>query len=237
MLAQKILTKLQNLFLKIRLFFYRHLELPAQIGRERSMYLDILRSFKGRSLKIFEWGSGYSTIYYSKWLKCHGFSFLWHALDNHGDWVNRVRERVNKHQLPDHVKIHLKEFPPFWEKPGWDWNKIPPPAGVFSPKLQAEQDYINYPISLGEKFDIIFIDARFRRHCLKTALTMVKEDGVVIMHDAQKTHYHQGTETFAFNKFYVTGSWYPFQHKPNQVWVGSKTNKEVFNLIRRYESL
>jgi hypothetical protein len=232
----EVLTKSQNLFFKMHLFYYRHLGLPAQIGRERSMYLDIFRSFKGRSLKIFEWGSGYSTVYYSKWLRDHGFDFQWQALDNNVGWVDCVRKMISKEQLADRAKVNLKEFVPFWEKPNWDWKKLPPAPGAFSPQTQVEQDYINFPISLGEKFDIIFIDARFRRRCLKTALMAIKDDGVVVMHDAQKAHYHQGTEEFALNKFYTTGSWYPFQDKLNQVWVGAKENKTIFDLLRQYES-
>lgn len=235
-LVEKILVKIQNIIFKVRLWVNAYFGLPAQTSEERKIFCEILSSLRGGKLRVFEWGCGYSTIYYAKLLKCMGVDFIWHAVDNHGGWCVRVREMAKRSRLDDTVTVHLKEFPPFWEKQGWDWKALPPRCGVFTPKLPEEKEYIDLPRTLGEKFDLIFIDARFRRHCLKTAFDMIKNDGVVVMHDAQKPHYHLGTEVFRLKKFYVTGAWYPLQKIPNQMWVGSKSNNNIFELLKKFEA-
>jgi len=47
-----------------------------------------------------------------------------------------------------------------------------------------------------EKFDMIFVDGRNRVSCLRKALDLVKDDGVVILHDAEREEYRQGIELF-----------------------------------------
>ena len=46
------------------------------------------------------------------------------------------------------------------------------------------------------KFDLIFVDGRRRVDCLRTALKLIRDDGVVILHDAERNEYNEGIELF-----------------------------------------
>jgi len=225
--------KLQSLYFKGKLLINSILGLPAQTREEIQLFKAVFDSFiKNKGIKVFEWGSGFSTIYYAEYLRKKGAEFEWHSIDNNRAWHEKVKSKVNKKGLQPYVQLYLKEFIPFWEKPGW--GPIPPPCGVFSPKSENEKAYVDFPRLLNDKFDIVIIDARFRRHCIQTAKKAVLQGGIVIMHDAQKAHYHVGLDNFQYSKFFHSGSWYPFQKIPNTVWIGSVGNSKIFDALKRF---
>ena len=51
-----------------------------------------------------------------------------------------------------------------------------------------------YPYSQGrfDEYDLIFIDGRERAKCLHLAHDLLSEDGIVVLHDAQRQRYMQG---------------------------------------------
>jgi len=44
-------------------------------------------------------------------------------------------------------------------------------------------DYIHFPKQLDKKFDLILVDGRARVHCAKQALTLLKPNGSILIHD------------------------------------------------------
>ena len=228
---KKVVIKIQALYFKCILFRNSIFGLPTQTEKEVLLFKKALNVSKSEKLEIFEWGSGFSTTYYAEYLTKKGRDFEWHSIDNNRTWHEKVKSKINKKGLQSFVRLYLKEFPPFWEKPGWS---VPPPCGVFVPKSEDEKAYINYPISLNDKFDIVIVDARFRRHCIQTARKVVKQGGIVILHDAQKLHYQIGLDSFEYRTFLDTGSWYPFQELTNKVWIGSLENNEIFEALQSF---
>lgn len=228
----KVVRKIQALYFKGKTSINGILGLPIQTSEEIRIFKTVFDNFMDkRKIKIFEWGSGFSTIYYSEYLRKKGAAFEWHSIDNNKAWYEKVESKMKKKGLQPYVQLYLKEFMPFWEKPGWE--TIPPPCGIFSPKSENEKTYINFPLLLNDKFDIVIVDARFRRHCIQTAKEVLLPGGIVIMHDAQKAHYHIGLEDFQYSKFFHSGKWYPFQKIPNQVWAGSIENNKIFEALQR----
>lgn len=206
--------------------FNQFFGLPAQTRKEICLFKKIFDFVIAahESINIFEWGSGHSSIYYSKYFKKSKATFCWHSIDNNLGWHEKVKNMVRQEDLESVTELYIKEFPPFWKKPGW--GEIPPLCGKFAPRLDEEIAYTQFPIELGIKFNVVIIDARFRKRCLQTARRVLAEDGIVIMHDAQKLHYHEGTEQYPYHAFLPTGSWYPFQKPRNKVWVGSFVNEK-----------
>ena len=86
-------------------------------------------------------------------------------------------------------------------------------------------------VTINEKFDVMIIDARFRRHCLPVAKEVLASQGIIVLHDAQKPHYQIGVEKFPFQRFIDSGAWAPFQPIPNKVWVGVADNKKLFDSL------
>ena len=232
-MIQRIIGVLQGRYFALKMRFYGLLGLPAQNKMERQLFKEILESFKGKKIRIFEWGSGFSSIYFGRYLQKRGLPFEWHSIDNNKIWHEKVKAMAKGRDLDSQMTFYLEAFPPFWEKPGW--KTLPVESGAFAPQSDQERAYIDFPARLHDKFDIVFIDARFRRRCLQTARTVVAADGVVIMHDAQKAHYHPGMELFPFRTFISSGTWYPLQSLKNKVWVGSQTKGRVAQFTTSHE--
>ncbi len=210
------------------------LKLPAQTKKEQKIFNTIFDlALINRKLYVFEWGSGYSTLYYAHYLKNKGIDFEWHAIDNNRDWHEIVVKLVEKENFQSNIRLYLEEFKPFWEKPGW--GPVPPQCGEFAPSSDKEKIYIYYPLQLGKKFDVIIVDARFRKRCIQVAQKALQTDGIVVLHDAQKRHYHEGLESYPKQRFFDSGRWYPLQEEPNRIWIGSLINHPIFDKLKSYK--
>ena len=53
----------------------------------------------------------------------------------------------------------------------------------------VEQDY--YAPKACGKFGVIFVDGRWRNECLVTSLSLLREGGVVILHDSERDQYRK----------------------------------------------
>jgi hypothetical protein len=205
---------------------HRLLGLPAMTPREREIYKDILQSLSagGKKLDIFEYGSGFSTVYFAKFMTSKGINFDLNSVDNHAGWHEEVKRMIASEGLTQKVHLHLCHFEPFWEKPGWEWNKTPAP-GAFAPKLAVEEEYIQKPVALKKKFDVIVVDGRFRRRCLQLAKEALKDNGIVFLHDAQNEKYHGPLSDFAQGQFIDGGNYYPLERRTHTVWMSRQINK------------
>lgn len=230
-LQNKIIGILQGWYFSAKLYAYGRRGLPAQTPRERQLFETLfgLMAVNGR-LRVFEWGCGLSTTYYAGFLADRGIDFEWHALDNNRAWHEKVGQLVASRGLGNRVTLYLQEFAPFWEKP--DWGAVPPLCGAFAPKSESEKAYVELPVRLGRAFDVLIVDARFRRRCLTAARDAVKPDGLVVLHDAHKTHYQEGLDAYPFAAFIESGTWFPFQKEHNRVWVGSLTDHPVIGTLK-----
>lgn len=200
------------------------LKLPAMTSREIGIYKKCLLSQPpGEPLNIFEYGSGFSTIYFAKFLKKKEVAFHIYSVDNNPEWYGKIEQLIRKEGLNDVVTLYLHKFTPFWEKEEWD-RTVSPRCGQFAPKLEAEFEYINAPVTVGKKFSFISIDARFRRRCLEIVTECLTEKGTVFLHDAQKRWYHEPLSLYKCSKFIDGGRYYPFEKRNWKIWIGSLNN-------------
>ena len=91
--------------------------LPAQSLRDISIIKELLTKVQNEKIRVWEWGSGRSTIYYSKFLRNLGMKFEWHAAENSLVWSQTCDTKLSQAGLEQDVHIHCCEFPPFWELP------------------------------------------------------------------------------------------------------------------------
>jgi len=173
--------------------------LPGMTPLERKKMKAIFSLYKGKHLRVLEWGCGSSTIYYAKYLRSLGIDFEWYAIDNSKEWHSEVSKKIKQSKLDDNVKLFLFEFVPFWLKSNWKWG-IPSPKG-FGPEQDNENKYINFPKTLEKNFDIIIVDGRFRRRCLIEAKDLLAPNGYIVLHDAHNKHYHSPLSLYKYGKF------------------------------------
>lgn len=69
----------------------------------------------------------------------------------------------------------------------------------------GSEDYVTCPLAYGP-FDFILVDGRNRADCLALSSLMLKPDGVVMLHDAERQNYHSGFPYFSERQDLATGS-------------------------------
>lgn len=217
---QNILS-LESYIMKIHYW----LKKPYMTAKEVKILERILLNLSSNgSLNIFEYGSGYSTIYFTNFLSKHRIAYQWHSIDNNLAWHSKIKNLINTHNTSPQVFLHVKEFLPYWQKPDWIENNPAVDCSKFSPQNDNERHYIDFPSTLKTKFDLILIDGRFRRRCLSEAKNYLKPDGVVFVHDAIRRYYFSQHNTY--NHFaYIDGGKYFFMEKtPHQIWMGGNVD-------------
>ncbi len=204
---------------RVNAYLREKLVLPIQTSTDKKIFKQVFQQFAGKKVSVFEWGAGRSTVYYSRYLASIGAEFEWHAIDNSREWQEKVIQLVNRYQLNDRVHLHLAEFPAFWELPDWSWQERIPPRDICRPEVIK---YVEYPRRVaGERgFDVVIVDGRFRRRCLLVAPEVLAPGGLVLLHDAQREHYHRSLESYKFGRFFDVGS-LPGSKVRIKTWLGT----------------
>ena len=177
--------------------------MPEQSRTDIAIFKDILSKLDGDRLKIFEWGSGASTIYYPEYLRSIGRPFDWYAVDNSEEWFQVGKQKISEAELTEQVQIFCFDFPSFWQLPGYSYgDPVPPLSYMENPNIDK---YVNCPKSIMGSFDLMFVDGRFRRRCLEVAAELLTPQGIAILHDANRLHYHSSLSLFPHVEFKKTG--------------------------------
>ena len=185
---------------------------PWMRYKEIEIIEEILKNLQ--PLKCLEWGSGYSTLYFPKFLRKNA---RWISLEHEKNWASKIRS-INQNL---NVEIHciLPNILPWTDKhQDGDYSDL--------------KDYIEFPSNFG-KFDFILIDGRARKHCLIKAYNLIGNRGVVVLHDANRRYYH---EPFKLYKNQVLFE----DHRKHEggLWIGSKERKlnTILN-VKRHKDL
>jgi hypothetical protein len=149
---------------------WRTLGWPRQPWFEIQMVKAAL--LKTASPRVFEWGLGASTIWYTRWLSKHRRDFHWFGIDHDERWLGWVAANVEP------ARVHVESQP-------FAWNG----ESNYEP-TRAHDLYIQAPFRVGGQFDVILIDGRFRRRCVDVAMQVVAPGGLVLLSDAHREYYH-----------------------------------------------
>ena len=120
---------------------------------------DFLFSYLKPEMEVLEWGSGTSTIAIAKRVKEIT------TIEHDRAYFNILEAQKPKNVINYHIRRNSQE------SSGND--------GTY----ENYNDYINFPKALNKKFDLIFIDGRARVECAKIAVSLLKENGVILIHD------------------------------------------------------
>jgi|GEM_PF-3914603 len=160
---------------------------PYMTAEEVETVKSIFRNFEpGRPLRIFEYGAGGSTIYFSRFLKESAVSFQWISLEHDLEWARHVTGLINSHKLAT-TQLLVCQIPghPPRKVNRWKTRKQLLDKGV-------RFDYSNYtdvPGRLGTGFDLVLVDGRDRKNCVNHAFPLLNPGGSVLLHDAEREYY------------------------------------------------
>lgn len=149
---------------------------PEEIQVIEECLLEVAREFG--PISCLEWGAGGSTLHFaslvaSKHQLCH-----WLAIEYNAKWYEKVCEATS------HIRgVDVKLF------------------DVGNPHLRQRytnmDEYVTYPATLGRKWDFILVDGRKRRRCLLEAQQLLRPNGIVVLHDADREYYHCALDGFS----------------------------------------
>lgn len=131
-----------------------------------------------RPAHCLEWGAGASTLYIPARLPTME---SWLSIEHHRSWHATTAAR---NQDP---RVTLVCIPP---------DRGDYPGTRQEGTYEDFRTYVDYPAGLGTRFDFIFIDGRARVACLAQAFRLVTEEGLVILHDANRDYYVESLPPF-----------------------------------------
>jgi SAM-dependent methyltransferase len=134
--------------------------------------------------RCLEWGSGGGTLAILE--ECP-FIERYVSVEHDAAWHARVLE----HAKDERLSLQLVEP----DRPiGID---SPTEEQIIAWDATGEQDdavmasYVRYPSTLDTQFDFVLVDGRARVFCLAAGFELLRPGGVIVLHDAQRTQYHQ----------------------------------------------
>jgi len=169
---------------------------PHMTNREIIIIEELLRNLQPK--RCLEWGSGYSTIYFPKFLASDSD---WFAIEHYPEWADKVNE-LNKNPRVKSILVPPNVFP--WTDEHDD--------GSYSDLI----DYVDYPNDIAP-FDFILIDGRSRIACIKRAFEWITEKGIVVLHDSNREYYHPALVNFPNQIFFHYEG-----RRDKGLWFGSK---------------
>lgn len=174
---------------------------PLMLDGEIRTLERALLSLSGKPLRILEWGSGGSTVYFTAFLRSRGIPYEWTSIEYHKGWHEKVQSA-----LSDDPNTAVVLF---------DSGN----GSILQPDIPMDE-YVAYPRTLGKKFDFILVDGRKRRRCLLEARNLVSDDGFVFLHDAQRSYYHSAFPSYPRSRFVSARLWLGMAKAPNPVtWL------------------
>jgi hypothetical protein len=125
------------------------------------------------SCRVFEWGSGASTI----WLARRSKSVV--SIEHDSSWFEMLRP-----QIPANVELFLR-----CGTPTEDGNRY-----TFQSRKKGWKNldftlYASSIVGFKNKYDVIVIDGRVRNACMSAALRHINEGGIIILDNSQRYRY------------------------------------------------
>lgn len=175
---------------------------PWMATKDEILILELLKNKKPK--KCLEWGAGYSTIYFPKYLRVDS---KWISIEHDEEWFERINQLIKDDNKIEFYHIHPNNSS--WKDNSYSDGNI----------LDFE-DYVNFPKKFNKRFDFILIDGRARKFCLHSSINLLEPEGIVVLHDANVKECHEYFELFDHQILFTDD-----RHDSGGLWIGSKLAK------------
>jgi hypothetical protein len=190
--ALKLKPSLRTFFYSFR---YMHASLISYNNLERNSIVDaqpwivfpvisILKKIVNKNYRVFEYGSGGSTIFFASRAK----EVI--SIEHQSSWFHIVRNELHNQKFTN-VKYMLIE-PEASKK--FNRSKISDPKAYVSDDYDSRgKIYKKYASAITKYpdnyFDLVLVDGRCRPSCLLHSLSKVKKNGMLILDQSERTYY------------------------------------------------
>lgn len=195
---------------------------PWMRPREVEIIQELLE--RAQPQRVLEWGAGYGTIFFAE-----GSASLehWVSLEHDGVWAREIGA-LNKDSRVEIV--HVKANDPVLTDRFRD--------GTY----HNFKDYIEYPERL-KPFDLVLVDGRARTDCMERARNYLKEDGILILHDANRSWYRTYPRHYADHCLFQDhrteegGLWIASLKRPVKDLVDYPRHRKVWRFFEKLGNL
>ena len=162
--------------------------------------IDFLNTLPLSSKKVFEWGSGGSTLF---WLE-KGANVV--SVEHDRQWYEMIKSTISNME-----NIDYKLIEPETNRRRSDVSDPSDPESYLS-STSNEQSYYKYVSIIDQYednyFDIVLVDGRARPSCIKHAVSKVKIGGLLILDNSDRDYYLSKTSQYLnnFQRVVYTGA-------------------------------
>ncbi|MDD4777783.1 MAG: class I SAM-dependent methyltransferase [Fermentimonas sp.] len=146
--------------------------------------INFLEQICNRSMRVFEWGSGGSTLFFAS--RCKEVT----SVEHDTFWIKSLRKKIEELNL-DNVTIKEIESMPI---NNFDTlNPENPDDFISKEKKSSGLSFEYYVKSIDqfekEYFDVVVVDGRSRNSCIKRAIPHIKKGGYLIVDNSDRKYY------------------------------------------------
>jgi hypothetical protein len=150
--------------------------------------IDFLNRLDLTGKKVFEYGSGGSTLY---WLS-RGCTVV--SVEHDKNWYEKIKAVIKNNE---NFEYHFVEPEPIPKDYQTREDVSDPDQYIshhFLPNFQYFKKYVSTIDKFGmEYFDVILIDGRARPSCIKHSIKAIKKDGIIILDNSDRDYYLERT--------------------------------------------
>lgn len=146
--------------------------------------IEFLDKICNNDMRVFEWGSGGSTIFFAS--RCKEIF----SVEHDKFWIKSLRQKLEKRNLKN---VSIKEIE---GEPISTFNTLNPedPDNYISKDKKSKGlSFEGYAKSIdqfeAEYFDLVVVDGRARNSCIKRAIPHIKEGGYLIVDNSERNYY------------------------------------------------
>lgn len=171
-----------------------HRSRPWMKRRETALVVELLRRLAPR--RCLEWGAGYSTLYFPRFMAPGG---SWLSIEHDEAWGARVRS------LCRDPRVRVEVVPP---------DRVPWSGPCNDGTAEEFRTYVGRPEADGP-FDFVLVDGRARTACVDAALRMLAPAGAVLLHDAHREIYRDAGATYRHRESFTD-----YRREIGGIWIG-----------------
>lgn len=145
---------------------------PFMKFREIAILKEVFENLK--PLKCLEYGSGYSSNYFIRYLARDA---SWLSIEHDHVWYDEIKKDIKDPRVQLELVV----------------SDLPIGEDLEDPK--PFKSYIDYPKDKAP-FDFILVDGRVRGTCIEEGIEMLADHGVLVVHDANKKLYQEALKVF-----------------------------------------
>jgi hypothetical protein len=180
-------------------------------------------------LHVLEWGSGQSTVSFTRILQQEQMRFHWLTLEYDRKFFGTVvaPELLGRPdtvlRFPDDggtVAGSTGEGKFRVEAVCWNRTKLRPVEHLLD-RLVDLDEYVDYPSTTEYRYDVMIVDGRMRRRCLLVAAELLGPGALVLLHDAWHRFYHCALGRYPASEFFG-----------DELWAGASSQTLLDEVLR-----